>query len=39
VYYTHGFARHTMRCDVESGADEARVEVRIDMSGLAEIRC
>jgi hypothetical protein len=39
VYYTHGYARHTMRCDVDNGAQEARVEVRIDMNGLAEIRC
>jgi hypothetical protein len=28
-----------MRCDVENGADEARVEIKIDMNGLAEIRC
>ena len=39
AYYTHGYVLHFMRCDVENGADEARVEVRIDMNGLAEIRC
>jgi hypothetical protein len=39
VYYTHGYERHTLLCDVEDGADEARVWVTIDMNGLAEIRC
>lgn len=39
VYYTHGFARYTMRCDVEDGDDEVRVDIKIDMNGLAEIRC
>lgn len=39
VYYTHGFARHTMRCDVDVGAEAARVEIAVDLNGLAEIRC